>query len=128
MAELLAAGYAALRWRTVEAELAIAELIFDSACDVEPAGLTRSAGSARTLTFRAGEIVVEIEVTDAGIVGQLSPARRGRIVAHGVDGPYAETAVDEMGFFSLAAPPSGPVRLQARTEGYAVATDWVPLR
>jgi hypothetical protein len=128
VAELLAAGYAAFSWRTVDAELTVAELVFDSACDAAPTGLTRSNDSARTLTFQAGEVVVEIEVTDAGVVGQLSPARRGRVVVRSARGPYAEAAADEVGFFSLGAPPPGPVRLQAWTEEYAVATAWVPLR
>ncbi|HEU5109949.1 MAG TPA: hypothetical protein VFT95_15510, partial [Micromonosporaceae bacterium] len=35
----LEAARAAYAWRTVDAELALAELIFDSACDAEPAGL-----------------------------------------------------------------------------------------
>ncbi|WP_422774643.1 hypothetical protein ACN28C_13105 [Plantactinospora sp. WMMC1484] len=126
--EFLAAGYAAFSWRTVDTELAIAELTFDSACDPEPAGLTRSAGSARALAFHAGPVVVAIEVTGTGIIGQLSPARGGRIVARTPRGPYEEVAVDAVGFFSLGPPPPGPVQLQARTADYAVATSWVPLR
>ncbi|MBB5826747.1 MULTISPECIES: hypothetical protein [Micromonospora] len=125
--EFLTAARAAFAWRTVDAELAVAELMFDSACDAEPAGLTRSGGSARTLSFRSGQVVLEIEVTEAGIVGQLSPPRGGRVTARTATGPYDESAVDEVGFFSLGAPPSGPVRLSARADGYAVATDWVSL-
>ncbi|MDG4830809.1 hypothetical protein O7627_16050 [Solwaraspora sp. WMMD1047] len=123
---------AAFTWRTVDAELALAELTFDSACDAEPAGLTRSggrdAGAARTLAFRSGPVVVEIEVTEAGIVGQLSPASGGRVTARTANGAYDEAAVDPVGFFSLAAPPPGPVRLCAHTAGYAIATSWVSLR
>jgi hypothetical protein len=126
--EFLTAAYAAFSWRTVDAELAIAELTFDSACDAEPAGLTRSAGSTRTLAFHAGPVVVAIEVTGNGIVGQLSPARGGRVVARTGRGPYEEVTVDPVGFFSLGPPPSGPVQLYARTPEYAVATDWVSLR
>ncbi|MFY1672600.1 hypothetical protein ACN27G_21975 [Plantactinospora sp. WMMB334] len=126
--EFLAAGYAAFSWRTVDAELAIAELTFDSACDPEPAGLTRSAGSARALAFHAGPVVVAIEVTGTGIVGQLSPARGGRVAARTPRGTYEEVAVDAVGFFSLGPPPSGPVQLQAHTPEYAVATSWVSLR
>ncbi|MGC4790618.1 hypothetical protein ACLQ22_22665 [Micromonospora sp. DT178] len=126
--EFLAAALAAFSWRTVDAELALAELTFDSACDPEPAGLTRSAGSARTLTFRTGAVVVEIEVTPTGIVGQLSPARGGRVTARTSVGPYEEVPVDAVGYFSMGMPPAGPVQLCARTAGYAVATTWVTLR
>ncbi|MCL7456090.1 hypothetical protein [Micromonospora echinofusca] len=126
--EFVAGALAAYGWRTVDAELALAELTFDSSCDPEPAGLTRSTGSARTLTFRAGAVVVEIEVTRAGIVGQLSPARGGRVTARTSVGAYEEVPVDAVGFFSMGVPPAGPVQLCARTAGYAVATAWVSLR
>ncbi|MGC4807905.1 hypothetical protein [Micromonospora sp. DT233] len=125
--EFLTAARAAFAWRTVDAELAIAELIFDSACDAEPAGPTRSGGSTRTLSFRAGPVVLEVEVSEAGIVGQLCPPRGGRVTARTATGAYDESPVDEVGFFSLAAAPSGPVRLSARADGYAIATDWVSL-
>ena len=94
----------------------------------EPAGPTRSAGSARTLSFRSGSVVVEIEVSDAGIVGQLSPSGGGRVTARTASGTYDEAPVDAVGFFSLGVPPPGPVQLRARTVGYAVATAWVCLR
>nr|MDT0660488.1 hypothetical protein [Micromonospora sp. DSM 115978] len=129
--EFVTAGRAAFTWRTVDAELALAELTFDSACDAEPAGLTRSGGAgggARTLAFRSGPVVVEIEVTDAGIVGQLSPGCAGRITARTANGAFDEASVDPVGFFALAAPPPGPIRLHAETSGYAVATSWVSLR
>ncbi|MEV4758430.1 hypothetical protein AB0J86_25460 [Micromonospora sp. NPDC049559] len=126
--EFLAAAYAAFSWRTVDAELAVAELTFDSVCDREPAGLTRSAGSARTLAFRGGQLAVEIEVTESGIVGQLSPAAGGRVVARTADGPYEEAPVDDLGLFSLGPPPSGPIQLHARAGRHEVATSWVSLR
>ncbi|MEU7994821.1 hypothetical protein AB0B83_05715 [Micromonospora sp. NPDC049060] len=126
--EFLAAALAAFSWRTVDAELALAELTFDSVCDPEPAGPTRSAGSARTLTFRTGAVVVEIELTPTGIVGQLSPARGGRVAARTAVGPYEEVPVDAVGYFSMGVPPAGPVQFCARTAGYAVATAWVTLR
>lgn len=129
--EYLAAARAAFTWRTVDAELAVAELFFDSACDGEPAGLVRSGGvpvdTARSLAFRSGLVVMEIEVSDAGIVGQLSPACGGRVAALTTGGLYDEAPVGAVGFFSLGAPPPGPVRLCAYTSDYAVATSWVSL-
>ncbi|WP_435205014.1 hypothetical protein [Micromonospora sp. bgisy143] len=125
--ELLTAARAAFAWRNVDAEVALAELTFDSACDAAPA-LIRSAGSTRTLSFRSAVVTLEIEVTDAGIVGQLSPPRGGRVSAQTASGTYAEAPVDAVGFFSLDAPPPGPVRLRAHTDDYSVATTWVSLR
>jgi hypothetical protein len=117
----------AYAWRTADEELAVAELMFDSACDPEPAGLTRSAGSARALTFRSGPVLVEVEVTDDGIVGQLSPASAGRVLARTAAGVYDRTQVGPVGFFSLGPPPPGPVRICAYTAEFSVATAWVPL-
>lgn len=125
--EFLAAARSAFTWRTIDGELAVAELVFDSACDPEPAGLTRSSGSARTLTFRNGPVVVEIEVTSAGITGQVSPAHGGRVTVRTTDGTYGQTAIDPLGFFTLGAPPPGPVRIYASTGEYTVATSWVSL-
>ncbi|MEV6692015.1 hypothetical protein AB0M35_11175 [Micromonospora sp. NPDC051196] len=127
-AEHLAAARAAFTWRTVEAELTLAELTFDSACQAEPAGLTRSAGSVRTLSFRRGPVLLEIEVSAAGIVGQLCPTDGGRVSARSTSGTYDETSVDAVGLFSLGVPPSGPVQLHARAGGFTVVTDWVCLR
>jgi hypothetical protein len=128
--EYVTAGLAAYTWRTIDAELAIAELTFDSACDAEPAGLTRAAapaGGTRTLAFRSGPVVVEIEVSGDGIVGQLSPASGGRVTAETSEDVYDRTQVGPVGFFSLAPPPPGPVRICAYTAGYSVATSWVTL-
>ncbi|SCL39538.1 hypothetical protein GA0074692_5396 [Micromonospora pallida] len=126
--EFLDAALAAFAWRTVDAELALAELTFDSASDREPAGLTRSTGAERTLTFRSGPVVVELEVTATGIVGQLSPARPGRVSARTAAGQYDEVPVDDVGFFSMGVPPAGPVQFRASTTRYAVRTAWVSLR
>ncbi|TCB98526.1 hypothetical protein E0H26_09155 [Micromonospora zingiberis] len=126
--EHLRAARAAFAWRTVDAELTLAELVFDSACEAGAAGPTRSAGSARNLSFRGGPIMLEIEVSAAGIVGQLCPADGGRISARTANGTYDETSVDAVGLFSLGVPPPGPVQLHARAGGVTVVTDWVCLR
>ncbi|WP_327038243.1 hypothetical protein [Micromonospora maris] len=124
--EYLTAARAAFAWRTVDAELTLAELTFDSA--YEPVGQTRSGASVRTLSFRGGPIVLEIEVSAAGVVGQLCPAEGGRVSARTADGTYDETSVDAVGLFSLGVPPPGPVQLLAEAGGLTVATDWVCLR
>ncbi|MFV2022403.1 hypothetical protein [Micromonospora sp. LOL_023] len=126
--QFIDAALAAFSWRTVDAELAVAELIFDSACDREPAGLTRSAGTDRRLTFRSGPVVLAIEVTAFGVVGQLSPAGPGRLSARSAAGQYEDVPVDEVGFFSMGVPPAGPVQLRATSATYKVRTCWVSLR
>lgn len=49
----------------------LAELVFDSACDPEPAGPIRAVGSARLLAFRTDRLAIDIEVTESGLVGQV---------------------------------------------------------
>lgn len=131
--EFLATARAAFTWRRVDVELALAELIFDSACDAAPAGPIRATGltaggPVRTLTFRSAASVLEFEVSGAGVVGQLTPASGGRLTAATPHGPYEEVPIDPAGYFSLGVPPAGPVRLTARTGGHTIATDWVCLR
>jgi hypothetical protein len=61
----VAAARGALAWHTIDSDLAIAELTFDSARDAELA--TRSGGGpVRLLAFGTGDITLEFEVTAAG--------------------------------------------------------------
>ncbi|GAB2935253.1 hypothetical protein GCM10027280_23940 [Micromonospora polyrhachis] len=126
-AEFLMAARGALAWRTVEEDLALAELTFDSACDAEPAGLTRSGAATRTLSFDSGTACVEIEVTSGGIVGQVSPASPGRVTMDTAHGTREEVAVDPGGYFTLSGPPSDPVRLHVRTPACTLVTSWICL-
>lgn len=91
---------------------------------------TRAAERAalRSLTFVAGETAIEVEVTPAALVGQVVPPRAGHIEVLTPTGPFAETDVDEVGWFSIQPPPSGPTRLHLRTgDGTAISTEWTTL-
>ncbi|ELS58258.1 hypothetical protein STVIR_0809 [Streptomyces viridochromogenes Tue57] len=101
----------------------IAELTFDSVVDAIP---VRGATDApRMLTFRAGEVTVDVEVTAQGLMGQVLPPQQARIEVLG--GPQTATPVmaDDMGRFSSDAPPSGPFALRLRTGGEIVVTEWL---
>jgi hypothetical protein len=118
----------AFTWRTIDAELA--ELVFDSHAASEPA-LVRGAEQPRLLTFRAGDLSIEVEIAGAGdprqLVGQLVPAQPAEIDVETRPGEQRSTvAVDELGRF-LVTPPAdpGPLRLRCRAAGdRAVVTDW----
>ena len=124
-AQLLAAADATLTWRTVDAELEMADLVFDSACDPAPAGATRSGGSVRTLAFHGRDISLEIEVSRAGIVGQVIPADGGQVTGVSMHGVFDRAPIDETGCFMLGAPPLGPIRLRVDTGARRVGTCWV---
>jgi hypothetical protein len=124
--EFVAAAKAALTWRTIDAELA--ELSYDSADDLALSTRTRSGRGPRTLTFTSGDVTIELELSSAMIVGQVSPGGAGQVTAETTAGVFAETTTDEIGCFMLAGPPGDLFRLAARGERYAVVTGWMRLR
>ncbi|MEU6528978.1 hypothetical protein ABZ869_07285 [Streptomyces sp. NPDC046928] len=100
----------------------IAELTFDSVVDAIP---VRGAEDVpRMLTFRAGEVTVDVEVTAQGLMGQVLPPRPVRVEVLG--GPQTAVAVDAdaMGRFSSDAPLTGPFALRLRTGAEVVVTEW----
>ena len=131
-AELIQAAVAAFSWRTADAELAA--LAFDSLLDQPADALVRSAGGPRLLSFQAGQLTIEVEVTSTGssceLVGQLIPAQRaGLEIRHGTRAD--RIAADYLGRFRAESVPAGPVSLYCRPgpggPGAAVVTDWVSL-
>lgn len=120
------AANAAWTWRTIDAELA--ELTFDSAVMA-----TGSRGEVidRQLTFRAGDVEIELMVTDdrmGSIAGQLvadAPARAMRLEWAG---RQQSVAIDELGRFQVRTVPSGPLRLAlVLDDGRVVTSDWVTI-
>ena len=119
-ADVIQAAKDSFTWRTVDAELAA--LVFDSATD-ELAGVRGGAVADRQLTYRAGEVEVEVMVSGHHISGQVVPPRSGAVeLAAGT--AFLEAEIDEVGSFSFAQVPSGPVRLTIRIGGQTIATEW----
>jgi hypothetical protein len=81
-------------------------------------------GSARVFTFHGERLTVEIEIDDDGIVGQLTPLGPARVTLVTPDGPQATADADEVGCFSLPAPPSGPMRLDCQRGSERFLTEW----
>jgi hypothetical protein len=120
--EYLEAGRAAFAWRTIDADLLLLTS-YDSVLDPELASRARSALAARQLVFDADGVSVQVEVTAAGIAGQLVPPAPARVRLLTATGSAEEAEADELGFFVLGAPPPGPVRLRcAGTSTFL--TDW----
>jgi hypothetical protein len=126
-AEFTAAARGALAWRTVDADLFLAELAFDSSVHSELATRAAAGTGTRMLVFDGGGYRVEAEISTDGIIGQVTPADGGRVSCQTAAGTHDETSLDELGCFELTVPPRGPVRLHVESAGRTVATAWVNL-
>lgn len=104
-------------------EARVAELTFDSLVDALPVrGVT---DAPRMLTFTAGEVTVDVEVTSEGLLGQLLPPRPAGIEILSGPQPGTPVTVDEMGRFTTDRPPSGPFALRLRTGSDVITTEWL---
>ncbi|MFI8890256.1 hypothetical protein [Streptomyces paradoxus] len=101
----------------------VAELTFDSLVDALPVrGVT---DAPRMLTFRAGEVTVDVEVTAQGLMGQVLPPQPARIEVLGGPRPGSPLTADDLGRFTGNVPPTGPFALRLRTGGDVVVTEWL---
>jgi hypothetical protein len=121
---VMSAARGAFAWRTVDADLALAELAYDSRLDDLVAVRGPSDGSIRILHFASGDLAVDIELSPTGIEGQLIPPRPGQVTMLTPDGPAATVTADEIGCFRFPNPPRGPMRLECVLEAGTFVTEW----
>ncbi|MDO0924705.1 hypothetical protein QQY24_04455 [Streptomyces sp. TG1A-8] len=101
----------------------LAELTFDSLVDGLP---VRGVSEApRLLTFRAGELTVDVEVTADGLIGQVLPPQRARIEVLGGPRTVRPVSVDALGRFTGEQPPAGPFALRLSTGTEVIVTEWL---
>ncbi|WP_329348416.1 hypothetical protein OG226_08040 [Streptomyces sp. NBC_01261] len=103
----------------------LAELTFDSLIDAIP--VRGALDVPRMLTFTAGELSIDVEVTSEGLMGQVMPPQPAGIeVLNGLQAlrPTTLTA-DAMGRFTSETPPTGPFALRLRAGGEVVVTEWL---
>ncbi|MFI7498597.1 hypothetical protein ACIBVL_08730 [Streptomyces sp. NPDC049687] len=101
----------------------IAELTFDSLTDAVP--VRGAVDVPRMLTFHTGDLTVDVEVTEEGLLGQLLPPQPASVeVLHGPRAG-ASLTTDDMGRFACDAPPTGPFALRLRAGGEVVVTEWM---
>jgi hypothetical protein len=132
---VIRAAQTAFAWRTVDAELELLGLEASSGLAADrlspgevPAGaLVRGSGpgAPRTLAFHGERLSVEVEIDEAGIVGQLVPPQPGQVTLVTASGPQATTQADEVGCFAFPMPASGPLRLDCRLGSDQFITEWV---
>lgn len=128
-----AAADAAWTWRTVDDELLLADLTFDSRLQ-QVSGLRGAPAASRTMVFDwpAGTTDVpaqslEIEVLPGRMIGQLVPVAVGRVRVLTAAGEYSATDTDETGSFGLDRPRGGAVRLTFHTGAAKGQTEWLVL-
>jgi hypothetical protein len=128
---LVQAAVDAYAWRTVDAELA--ELVADSLADVGHAAV-RGIQPERLLSFRAGGLTIEVEVTPEGpsrrLIGQLVPPQQADVEIRHQD-EVVTLATDKFGRFMADSVPAGPMSLRcgpaAGLDRSPVVTEWVPI-
>lgn len=101
----------------------VAELTFDSLVDAIP--VRGATDPPRMLTFSAGEVTLDVEVSGQGLMGQVLPPRAARIEILGGSRPTAALTADDMGRFTADTAPSGPFALRLRTGDEVVTTEWL---
>jgi hypothetical protein len=130
--ELIQAATDAFAFRDLDAELA--ELVFDSLLDADPATLVRGAADHRLVSFKTAGLTIDIEVAGDGsqrqLMGQIVPPGPATVEIRHRDG-VSTTEADELGRFSASALPAGPVSLRLRQAAGqprpAVVTGWLSI-
>ena len=123
----LARAQAAYTWRTVDEDLALATLVYDSVLQEGVLVRREAVPGARTLIFESDSMTVEVDATADVLTGRVVPPGRADLSLMTVKGTVGETTTDDMGWFLLPAPRSGPMRLFCRTAAGSLVTDWVRL-
>lgn len=123
----LAQGMASFTWRTVDDDLLLAALVYDSSVQERVLVRDEVVPGGRTLIFEGDTMSVEVDATVDLLTGRVVPPGRADLSLMTVTGPAGETTTDDMGCFAFAAPPPGPVRLHCRTATTRLVTDWIRL-
>ena len=121
-------GRGVYTWRTIDDDLALAELIHDSR--LAPTAALRTAGEhdePRVLVFTSAELSVELEITVDRVLGQLVPPGPAQAYLEHGDGQTIAGEADEYGFFVMPRPPTGAVRLRCETGSASLRTEWISL-
>jgi len=124
-AQVLAAARQVHAWRTSDVDRALAALLYDSELDRTAAVRGPAPGAPRNLVFALGELRVEVELSDAGIEGQLIPPEPGQVRLFTEAGLLAEATADEVGCFTFPGSRPGPIRIECEVAGRRIATEWI---
>ncbi|MGQ5229237.1 hypothetical protein ACW69C_20815 [Streptomyces sp. MN3] len=118
---LLQSAVDAFALRDLEAR--VAGLTFDSLVDAIP--VRGAAAAPRMLTFTAGEVTLDVELTEDGLIGQVLPPGPAHIEVLTGSRPSTTATADDMGRFTAPVTPSGPFALRLHTTDETVMTEWL---
>ena len=127
--EFVEAAKNAFALRSIDIDVELAELTYDSSRDAEPEPSTRAeTASIRALTFTSAHLTLELEVTHDSLLGQIVPAQAGTIKVQLRDGAETTVPADRIGRFTIRPIPAGEFRLHCKTSADTDAlTGWVTL-
>lgn len=112
----------AYAWRTIDAELLV--LSYDSLL-ADELSVRRAGGvEVRTASFHGNGIILEIEIDNGDLLGQLVPGQACRVTLESTDQAARSTDADEAGFFSFPNLAGGSVRFRFEINGSMSKTDW----
>jgi hypothetical protein len=122
-ASVLAAAEAAFQCLGVDDELA--DVVFDSA-DLPVLPGVRGGCSARQLTYRCNDLLIDCEVYARGLFGQVVSAIPVTVELRLPDGRRQPVDLDGQGRFMVEPTPAGPVSLRCqRADRRALVTPWL---
>jgi len=122
---LMASGSRAYAWRTIDEDLLLAPLSFDSS--LEQAQRRSGPDDERVLVFTASPLSLELEVRPGHIAGQIIPPGAGEIRVEVADGVTFHIEADDTGSFTVPGTLRGLIRLRRDTPTARLVTDWVRL-
>lgn len=113
---------AAFTLRRLDDELA--ELIDDS--DLALSGVRSAVSDVRLLTFQAGEVVVEVQLSGDLLLGQVAAAETpvGTVRLETAALSPRQASLDEQGAFRFEGVPSGTLRLVVLAGDRTLTTRW----
>jgi hypothetical protein len=130
--ELMLAAADVFGWRDIDTELA--DLVYDSLLDADEAALVRGAADQRMFSFRASDMIIDIEVTrtggDRSVLGQIMPPQ-ACLVDLRQQHSVVTVSSDDLGRFRSEPLAPGPLSLRlhppAGSSHATVTTDWVSI-